>query len=168
MKSVIASPVRYCATPIDTLIWVAARPSSFMRDQRFGIDTGLALVRHLVDRLHLGVIVGNRSRKKILRRAHKGVEPLGRVDDDGTHLGRDVGLEQILIGPDVEGPIVIDQEIDRVAQIVMASREILEPDGEIGRRGRDPLFGHAPHRPFGNGRGIVVIGIVEAGVHHKS
>ncbi|MGY3077761.1 hypothetical protein ACVWZZ_004132 [Bradyrhizobium sp. LM6.10] len=96
------------------------------------------------------------------------MQPLGRVDNDGAHPGRDVGLEQILIGPDVEGPIVINQEIDRVAQIVMGSREILEPDGEIGRRCGDPLFGHAPHRPSGNGRGIVVIGIVEAGVHHKS
>jgi hypothetical protein len=55
----------------------------------------------------------------------------------------------------VEGAVVVDQEIDVVAQIVMAAGEILEPDRKIGRRRRNPLLGHAPHRPSGDGRGIV-------------
>jgi len=132
-----------------------------LRHQRLRIDASLALVGNLADGLHLGMIVGNRRRQKLLRRAHEGMQPLGRVHDDGAHLWRDIGLEQILIGPAVEGTVVVNQEIDGVAQIVMAAREILEPDRKIGRRRRNPLFGHAPHRPSGDGRGIVVIGIVE-------
>jgi hypothetical protein len=133
-----------------------------LADQRLRIDAGLALVGHLADRLHLGMIVRDRRRQKLLRRTHQAVQALGRVDDDGAHLGGDIGLEQRLVGPGIERTVVVDQEIDGVAQIVMAAGEILEPDREIGRRRRNPLLGHAPHRPSGDGRGIVVIGIVEA------
>jgi hypothetical protein len=79
--------------------------------------------------------------------------------------GRDVSHEQIPIGSGVEGTIVVNQEIDGVAQVVMAAREILEPDGKVGWGRRNPLLGHAPHRPSGHGRGIVVIRIFETGIH---
>ena len=72
-------------------------------DQRFGIDTGLALVRDLVDRLHLGAIVGHGRRQKLLRRPHKGMQPIGRLGGDGARPGRDIGLEQILVGPGSKG-----------------------------------------------------------------
>ncbi len=134
-------------------------------DQQFWIDAGPALVRHLADDLHLRMIVGDRGRQKLLRDPHERLQPLGRVDRGGTHLRRDVGFEQILIGSGIEGAIVVDEEIDRVAQIVMAACEILEPDRKIGRSRRNPLLGHAPRRPSGDGRGIVVIGIVKAGMH---
>ncbi len=134
-------------------------------DQRLRIDAGLALVRDLADGLNLRMVVGDRGRQEIPGRPHQALQPLGRVDHEGTHLGCDIGLEQLLIGPAVEGTIVVDQEVDRVAQIVVAAREILVPHREIGRRRCNPLLGHAPHRPSGDGGGIVVIGIVEAGIH---
>ena len=134
-------------------------------DQRLRIDAGLALVGNLADRLHLGMIVGDRGRQKLLGRPHQGLQPLGRLDHDRAHLGRDIGLEQVLIGPAVERTVVVDQEVDGVAQVIMTAGVVLEPDGKIGRRRRNPLVFHAPHRPSGDGRGIVVIGIVEAGIH---
>ncbi|MGY4300538.1 hypothetical protein ACVWXN_008633 [Bradyrhizobium sp. i1.4.4] len=131
-------------------------------DQRLRIDAGPALISDFADRLHLGTIVGHGRRQKLLRRPHEGMQPIGRLGGDGARPGRDIGLEQILVGPGVEGTVVVDQEIDGIAQVVMAACEIVEPDGKIGRRRRNPLLGHAPHRPSGDGRGIVVIEIVEA------
>ncbi|WP_439372342.1 hypothetical protein ACRQ5Q_01115 [Bradyrhizobium sp. PMVTL-01] len=46
----------------------------------------------------------------------------------GAYLRR--GLEPVLLGPGVERAIVVDQQIDGVAQVVVAAREILEPDGK--------------------------------------
>jgi len=111
------------------------------------------------------MIVGNRGRQKLPGRTHEGLQPLRRVDHGGAHLGRDIGLEQVLIGSGVERAIVVDQKIDRVAQIVVAAGEIFVPDRKISRRRRNPLLGHAPHRPSGDGGGIVVVGIVQAAMH---
>jgi len=130
-------------------------------DQRLRIDAGLALVGNLADRRHLGMIVGDRGRQELLGRLHQGLQPLGRLDHDGADLGRDIGLEQVLVGSAVEGTVVVDQEVNGVAQVVMAAGVILVPDRKIGRCRRNPLLGHAPHRPSGDGRGIIVIGIVE-------
>lgn len=90
-----------------------------LRDQGPRVDAGLALIGNVADHLHLGTVVGDHGGQKFFRRSHQRMQAFGRLEGDNARIGRDIGCEQVLIGPGVEGSVVVDQEVDGVTQIVM-------------------------------------------------
>jgi hypothetical protein len=90
------------------------------------------------------------------------VQALGGADDDGAHLGRVVGLEQILVRPGIEGTVVVDQEINGVAQISWLPTKYWNQTAKLAGVGGICCLPMLRIAPSGDGHGIVVIGIVEA------